>query len=116
MSKVYARAAGWVALLLGIIGLFVHDLLGLIQFDAMHTIIHLVLGILGIAAARHVKWANYYAYVLGTCYLIVGIVGFFFPVLAGLHLEVTENLLHILLGAWGLYAALGEKSPPQPHE
>lgn len=109
MAKAYARGAGWIALLLGIIGFFVTDLLGLIQFDKMHSIIHLVLGVLGIAAARSEKWAKHYAQILGSLYLVLGVLGFFLPSFLGMHLEVAENLLHILLGTWGLYTVLGVK-------
>ncbi|MGZ4106380.1 MAG: DUF4383 domain-containing protein [Tumebacillaceae bacterium] len=109
MAKAYARAAGWIALLLGIIGFFVTDLLGIIQFDTTHNIVFLVLGVLGIAAAQSAKWAKLYAQVFGAVYLVVGIIGFFLPSFLGMHLEVAENLLHIILGVWGLYAALAVK-------
>lgn len=110
MTNTFARVAGWLALLLGILGFFVTDLLGLIQFDLTHNIVNLALGLLGIAAAQNAKGAKAYAQWLGAIYLLFGIIGFFFAELAGMHLEVTENLLHILLGAWGLYAAFGGKS------
>lgn len=109
MAKVYARAAGWIFLLIGILGFFITDLLGLIQFDTTHNIVHLVLGVLGIAAGQNANWSRLYAQVFGVIYLLLGVVGFFLADFLGLHLEVTENLVHIILGAWGLYAVLGEK-------
>jgi hypothetical protein len=109
MTRVFARTAGWIMLLLGIIGFFVTDLFGLIQFDTTHNIFHLVLGILGIAAGQNVNWSKLFAQVFGAVYLLLGVIGFFLPEFLGLHLEATENLLHIILGAWGLYAILGEK-------
>ncbi|HEU4962288.1 MAG TPA: DUF4383 domain-containing protein [Bacilli bacterium] len=111
MAKIFARVAGWLALLLGILGFFVTDLLGIIQFDTTQNIVYLVLGILGIAASRTDNWARLFGQVFGTVYLIVGVIGFFLPELLGLHLEVAENLLHIILGAWGLYAVLGAAKP-----
>jgi hypothetical protein len=111
MTKIFARAAGWLALILGILGFFVDDLLGLIQFDTIQNVVHLVIGVIGIAAAQNNNWAKLYAQLLGTIYLLLGIIGFFLPDLIGLHLEATENLLHILLGIWGLWAAFGEKEP-----
>jgi len=110
MAIVFARVAGWLALLLGILGFFVSDLLDLIQFDTTHNIVHLVIGVLGIAAGQSGKWSKLYAQVLGVVYLLLGIAGFFVHELVGLHLEVTENLLHVVLGAWGLYASLCEKA------
>jgi hypothetical protein len=109
MTKVFARVAGWLALLLGVLGFFVSDLLGLIHFDTPHNVVHLVIGILGIAAAQNVNWATLYAKLLGALYLLLGILGFFLPEVLGIHLEAVENLLHLLLGAWGLYAAFGQK-------
>ncbi|MBL0386287.1 DUF4383 domain-containing protein [Tumebacillus sp. ITR2] len=110
MAKTFARIAGWLALLLGIIGFFVTDLLGLIQFDTVQNIIYLVLGVVGIAAGQSEKAAMLFAKIIGPVYLIVGIIGFFFPDLNFIHLEVTENLIHILLGAWGAYVAYGKSS------
>jgi hypothetical protein len=110
MAKTFARVAGWVALLLGVLGFFVSNLLDLIQFDTTQNVIHLVLGILGIAAGQSEKWAKAYAQVFGVIYLVIGITGFFFPELLGMHLEVTENLIHLILGAWGLYAVVGVKN------
>lgn len=109
MLKTYARATGWISLLLGLIGFFVKDLFGLFQFDTMHNVIHLVIGILGIAAAQYVNWAKPFAQIIGAFYLLVGIAGFFFPAILGMHLEVSENLLHIILGTWGWYVVLGLK-------
>ncbi|ASS74541.1 hypothetical protein CIG75_05700 [Tumebacillus algifaecis] len=108
MTKVYARVAGWIFLLIGLLGFFMNDLFGLIQFDTTHNIVHLVLGVLGIAAGQSVTWSRLYAQVFGTIYVLLGILGFFLPDLLGYHhLEVTENLVHVILGAWGLYAVLG---------
>ncbi|PWK13901.1 DUF4383 domain-containing protein [Tumebacillus permanentifrigoris] len=110
MVRTFARVAGWLFLLLGILGFFVTDLLGLIQFDSTHNIIHLVLGLVGIAAGQSDNAAKWFAKVFGVIYLLLGIVGFFFPMLAGLHLEVTENLVHLVVGAWGVYVGFGKTS------
>lgn len=37
--------------------------------------------------------------VLGTIFLIVGLLGFFVPHLLGMHLGATHNMIHILTGA-----------------
>lgn len=110
MAKTFARVAGWLALLLGIIGFFVTDLFGLIQFDTTQNIIYLVLGLLGIAAGQSKKAAKLFAQVFGPVYLIIGIVGFFVPTMGSISLDVTENLLHLLLGIWGLIAAFGKSA------
>jgi len=109
LAQAFARTVGWLTLLLGILGFFVTDLFGLISFDTTHNIVHLVLGVLGIAAGQSGKWSKLYAQVFGVIYLLLGIAGFFIADLIGIHLEVAENLVHIIFGAWGLYAALGDK-------
>jgi hypothetical protein len=110
MTNTFARIVGWLALLLGILGFFVTDLLGLIQFDLTTNIVNLVLGVLGIAAAQSATGAKMYAQWLGAIYLLFGVISFFFTEIGGMHMEVTENLLHIILGGWGLYAVFGVKS------
>jgi hypothetical protein len=107
MTILFSRIAGWVALLLGILGFFFTEFLdGLIQFDTWHNIAHLVIGLLGIAAAQKDKWARAYAHVFGVIYLLLGIIGFFLPELGHMHLEVSENLVHLVLGGFGIYTLL----------
>lgn len=120
LAKVFARVAGWIGLLLAVIGFTTNDLFGMIQFDMTHNIIHLMFGFFGIAAASKELWTKYYAYIVGAFYVLFGVLGFFMPQLhhVGVELEVTENLLHLALGTLGVYAALGlrEKQPPKTEE
>jgi hypothetical protein len=90
----------------------------MIQFDTPHNILHLVLGFMGIAAASKELWTRYYTYIFGAFYVLFGLAGFFVPQLLGIELEVTENLIHLALGTYGVYVALGKKPtpPPQPTE
>ncbi len=113
-ARVFARVAGWVGLLLGSIGFLTDDLFGLIQFDPTHNIVHLLFGFLGIAAAAQKKWTQYYTYVFGAIYVVLGIGGFFMPEVMGVELEATENLIHLALGTYGVYVALGKETTPPP--
>jgi hypothetical protein len=108
MTITFSRTAGWVFLILGVSGLFTDQMLGLIRFDPLLTFIHLVLGILGMAAVANRKTA---VYALWSGFLLIpfGIVGFLSPTLFALHLEVLENLLHLIFGGWGLYAGVYKK-------
>jgi len=120
LARVFARVAGWFGLLLALIGFTTTDLFGMIQFDMTHNIVHFVFGFLGIAAASKELWTRYYAYIFGAFYVLFGVLGFFLPTLhhVGVELEVTENLLHLALGTFGVYAALGlhKKQPPKTEE
>lgn len=108
MAKTFARAAGWIFIVLGILGFFVNSLFGLIQFDAVHNCVHLLLGILGLAAASNNK-AYLYAIVVGAVLLALGILGIFVPHLLHMHFEAVENLLYLILGGWGVYARVYHK-------
>lgn len=73
--------------------------------DAVHVLLAVVAGVLGFGAASHAT-AKTMAKVVGLTYLGLGVVGFVAPGILGflgLHLEIGENLAHILLGGWGAY-------------
>jgi uncharacterized membrane protein len=112
VSVIFARSTGWVFLLLGVTGLFTHDLWGLIQFDRVHTVLHFIFGFIGIAVG-HSKYTKPYAYIMGILLVILGISGFLFTQIMNIHLEIVENLIHLILGTWGVYIALGEVKPIQ---
>ena len=46
------------------------------------------------------------ATILGVVFLVVGVLGFIAPGLAGFHLSLAHNLVHIISGALGLYFGL----------
>ncbi len=113
--RVSAIALGAVALL-GIVlnSVGAGTLLGanFLAFDWGHNILHVVLAI----AAAVFGWGNLgagitktFAIVFGFVYAILGVVGFFVADLGILSLELGENLVHILLGAWALTAGFGAK-------
>lgn len=108
MATIFSRTAGWIFLILSVSGIFTDQLLGLIRFDPILSFIHLILGILGMAAAANRK-AMVYALWSGFLLIPFAIAGFLSPVLFGLHLEAPENLLHLILGGWGLYAGVYKK-------
>jgi hypothetical protein len=100
----FAGVVGIVFLLLGVLGFFLDHLYGWIHFDLMHNIIHLIVGFLGILTAGSVSASKSFAKVLGIFYMLVGIIGFFIPELFGhMMLEMSENMLHLLVGGIALY-------------
>ena len=105
MVKRFAGTVGALFLLLGIIGLFVEELFGLIHFDGVHNIVHLIVGVAGILASGREENAVWFAKVVGIVYGLMGIVGFIRPEWFGtMHLETAENVLHVVVGALALYA------------
>jgi multisubunit Na+/H+ antiporter MnhG subunit len=105
MVQRFAGIVGALFLLLGIIGLFMHDLFGLIHFDGVHNTVHLIIGAAGLLAAGSETNATWYARIVGFVYVLLGIVGFALPDLFGaMHLETAENVLHLVVGALALFA------------
>ena len=118
-ARLYAKVVGVVVLVVGVVGLIAGNpedgLLGLFNIDILEDIIHLgsggLLAYVGFkgtdSAVKSVVTA------LGVIYLIVGVVGFIVPELFGLlpnGYNVADNILHLVLGALALFAALGNSS------
>jgi hypothetical protein len=82
-------------------------------FDWTHNVVHVALaalaGAFGFGSFSHEASANT-AKVIGVVYIALGVLGFVPAVagalesLIGLGLEAGENVIHLLLGAWGAYA------------
>ena len=117
MAKGYAVVVGLVLTLVGILGFVLgnKDFMGL-HFNLTHNAIHLVSGVIGLAAGLTGggKGARTYAQVFGVVYLLVGIVGLanLLPSLnETLMLNTRYNAIHLAVGLLGVLAGfMGEKS------
>lgn len=108
----FAVIVGIVFLILGTAGLFIDDLFGLIHFDAVHNVIHLGVGVLGLLASGKADASLLYAKLLGVGYMLLGIIGMIVPDMFGLmSMLLSENLLHLTVGAIALY--LGFEAIPE---
>ena len=129
-TKLYAKVTGVVLALVAVLGAifslandgaFIDNFLA---FDWTHNVVHFVLAAvalyIGFMATGNL--ANLYAKAFGIVYLALGVVGFIPAVndaLASallLEIELGENLVHLLIGAWGIAAgffgtATGAPSP-----
>ena len=117
-AKTYALISGLAlgaTALLGIVMEFVNKgslgIDALLKFDWTHDVLHVVLAIAALAAATvsSGSYARVYARIFGAVYLLLGVFGWFsFTNSAlkplGLHLETLENVIHLVIGAWGLAA------------
>ncbi len=107
MAKGYAVVVGAVLTLVGILG-FVRGETGMLglQFNTTHNAIHLLSGIIGLAAglAGGGKGAKTFAQVFGVIYTIVAIAGLAHvqAVTDMLMLNTRYNLIHAAVGALGL--------------
>ena len=111
----YARIFGIVLTLVGILGFVLTDgvtqdhteLLFGLEVNTFHNIVHLLTGVLGLAAGfALLAYARMYALVLGVVYLVVGLWGMVDSNPLGLFAEINtaDNILHLVIGVAGLAA------------
>lgn len=84
---------------------------GMFPVNLLHNIVHLLLGIWGLAAARSYTSAKQYAQIAGVIYLVLAVVGWFMPDGFGLvPLGGNDVWLHLALGA--ILAGVGFTAKP----
>lgn len=116
MAKKVATYLGVVFLVLGVVGFFVHDLLGT-HLSMAHNLVHLITGAiflyLGMKGTESI--ARTWCLIFGAVYLLLGAVGFFagegadrmLAVIPGeLELGTMDHVVHLLLGAISLVGGL----------
>jgi hypothetical protein len=113
INRSFALVLGIVFVLIGILGfvpVFVPGgaLLGIFGVNALHNVVHLLFGVVGIAAAL-TGWPRIYNQVAGIVYFLIGILGFIpalvpHGLLLGLvDVNVADNILHLVIGAAAVY-------------
>lgn len=97
---------GFIGPLIGNSGSFItisqdrHTLLGIADINLLHNIVHLVIGVAGLAAASTVTNARMYCQVFGVVLMLVGVIGIFASNLFGvLPLGGLDIAIHLLSGA-----------------
>lgn len=111
-ARLFAQVLGVVLTLVGILGFIPGlggpdgNLLGIFAINPTHNIIHILTGLVGLAAgfAADGRYARTYALVFGIVYLIVTIVGFIQgnTILGIIPTNLADNLLHTLITIGGL--------------
>mgnify|MGYP003394790607 CR=1 FL=1 len=113
MIQKLAWVFGIVFLVVGVLG-FVPGvttpdghLLGVLEVDMLHNIIHILSGVLAIGAAWAASgYARLYFQVFGIVYALVTITGFFTggSIFGLFMVNMADNLLHLVIAAVALYA------------
>lgn len=115
LPRTYAQALGGVLTLIGILGFIPGitpnapdgNLIGLFAVNPLHNIIHILSGVVGLAAAYYGQgaYARWYAGIFGLVYGLVTIIGFIQgnSVLGLIPTNLADNLLHLLITASALY-------------
>lgn len=123
-ASLYAALIGGVLVVAGIIGFFysasfgspgsVDAVLGVLDVNAWHNLIHILTGAVGVLAFMSgARAARLYALAFGAVYLVVAIWGFIIgggeSILGFIPVNDEDNVLHLVLGLLGLGA--GAASP-----
>jgi Domain of unknown function (DUF4383) len=129
-AQVYALVIG-AALVLGGIGGFFYNasfgsgdetsrdaLLGILEVNGWHNVVHIVSGALGLAVAGSYGAARGYAIGLGAVYLLIAFAGFIAgdgdEILNLIPVNTEDNFFHLLIGATGLVAGVVTPATPSP--
>jgi hypothetical protein len=129
-AQLYALVIGLTLVATGVLGFFYNAsfdtgdglerdaVLGILDVNAWHNLVHIATGVLGLAVAGSYGGARGYALGLGAVYLVVALVGFIAgdgeEILNLIPVNTEDNLLHVFLGIAGVGAGLATPSVPAP--
>jgi hypothetical protein len=129
-AQVYALVIGLTLVLVGITGFFYNAsfssgdgterdaVLGILDVNGWHNVVHIASGALGLLVAGSYGGARAFAVGLGAVYLLVALLGF----LAGdgdelfnlVPVNSEDNVLHLLIGIAGVGAGLATPATAPP--
>jgi Domain of unknown function (DUF4383) len=129
-AQVFALVIGATLVLAGILGFFYNAsfgtgdgterdaVLGILDVNGWHNVVHIASGVVGLALAGSYGGARAFALGFGAIYLVVALLGF----LAGdgdeifnlIPVNTEDNVLHLLIGLAGVSAGLATPSTPAP--
>jgi len=120
MVRTYAKVAGVVIILIGVVGLIAGEepLFGAVNIEISEDFVHLITGGLMAAVGFGVRDTAVVRTVvggIGVVYLLVGVLGFVVPDLFGLlpahGYSVVDNMIHLVLGVLGVAVAWLVRDP-----
>lgn len=129
-ASLYAGLVGGVLVVAGILGFFysasfgspgeVDAVLGILDVNAWHNIVHILTGAVGVLAFMSGPHASrLYALIFGAVYIVVAIWGFIIgggeSILGFIPVNDEDNVLHTILGVLGIGAGLvSPEGEPRP--
>ncbi|MCI0664354.1 MAG: DUF4383 domain-containing protein [Acidobacteria bacterium] len=123
MAKTICKIFGAVLLVVGIVGFFMHDLLGL-HLTMIHNVVHILTGLVALyfGVSGSDSSARTFSQVFGAIYALLGIVGFVMPNIIATVIQfhestgsdtlIMDNIVHLLVGA--VFLIVGFIRAPQP--
>jgi hypothetical protein len=129
-AQVYALVIGLTLVAAGILGFFYNAsfgtgdgtsrdaVLGILDVNGWHNVVHLASGALGLALASSYSGARAYALGLGAAYALVAVMGFIAgdggEILNIIPVNTEDNIFHVLLSVAGLGAGLATPASAAP--
>jgi hypothetical protein len=127
-AQVWAKLIGAVLVLAGIVGFFysssfgspghVDSVLGVLDVNGFHNLVHIGSGALGIVLARSWGSARMYCLLLGFTYAVVAIWGFALgdggAILSIVPVNTEDNFLHAIIALVSLAVGFGTARVPAP--
>jgi hypothetical protein len=128
-AQLFALVFGVVLLAAGILGFFYSAsfevdpverdaLLGILDVNGWHNIVHILSGVLGLAVAGSYSASRLYAFGLGAVYVVVTILGFAYgdgdAIFSLIPINTEDNILHLLIAVAGIGAGLATPAQPGP--
>ena len=127
-AQLYALVFGATLVLAGILGWFysasfgspgeVDGVLGILDVNGWHNLVHIASGVIGLAVAGSYSNARLYALGFGGVYILVAILGFIYgngdEIFDIIPVNTEDNVLHALIGVAGIGAGMATPAEPAP--
>jgi hypothetical protein len=129
-AQIYALVIGAVLAAAGILGFFYNAtfgagddverdaVLGILDVNGWHNIVHLASGLVGLAVAGSWSAARMYAFGLGAVYIVVTILGFIYgdgdAIFDLIPINTEDNILHLVIAVAGIAAGLASPGREAP--
>jgi hypothetical protein len=128
-AQVYALLFGAILTIAGIAGFFYNSefttdkgvrdaVLGVLDVNGWHNVLHIATGVLGLAAAGAYSSARTYSLGVGLLYLAVAIWGFVIgsgeSILSIIPVNAGDDVLHLVIGICGIATGVATPAVPEP--
>ncbi len=109
MAAKFVRILGIIFIVLGIVG-FILPMEAIFHLTPMHNIVHLLSGVIGVAASSNESKSALFAKVFGFVYLGVAVLGLFTHEFLGIVFLLADNILHFLIAFASIYVGFAATS------
>jgi hypothetical protein len=119
MAKTVVTILGVVFIAIGLLGFVNNPILGIFGVNTLHNLVHIVSGVLALwAVNRGMDATVLFSKVFGIVYGVVAVLGFVLPafMMSLLAVDMTDNILHVVLAVIFLYIGFGSNQATAMNE